>query len=258
MVDILKENIVKLEEQKQAVHQARWEVEQEFIKEMNEHFGRFFKGTVSEDITVDCTSSSIQFKKKNEEGTYDKEIFNLYLKENYFREGEPPYKGIELSYYTTSTNSDWEVQRLVNLGRVAEAFSKFKEQIVSDANKLRTVYLERIDKGNYWNDSYDIDKQISNIRNIIREQETNSIKERLFKDGVEFDKGVYIRFKFNFEPFLRSIKLVDINRSGKKATAVFTYVHGEHISREENVDVAKVTDQVLGYSKNIVQPETVE
>lgn len=258
MIDILKENIAKLEEQKQAVHEARWKVEQEFIKEMNEHFGKFFKDIVSEDVTVDCTSSAIQFRKKNEEGTYDREIFNLYLRENYDTREGLPYKGIELSYYTTSTNSEWELQRLVNLGRVAEALSKFKEQILNDANKLRTGYLERIEKGNYWNDSYDIDKQIQDIKKVIKEQEINSIRERLFKDGVEFKKGVCIKLKFNFEPYVKSIKLVDINRSGKKATAVFTYGHGEYSSKEENVDVVKVTDQVLGYSKNIVQPEMVE
>ena len=258
MLDTLNENIKQLEEQKQAVHHARWEVEQEFIKEMNEHFGKFFKGTVSEDVTVDCTSSSIQFVKRNEENTYDKELFSLYLKESYSSEQELPYRGIEINYYTTSTNSEWELQRLVNLGRVAEAFSKFKEQIINDANNLRIKYREEIDKGNYWRDSYDIDQQIQEIRRVIKEYETNQIKERLLKDGINFDKGVYIRLKFNFEPFIKDIKLIDINRSGKKATAVFTYVHGEHTFREENVDIVKVTDQVLGYSKNIVQPETVE
>lgn len=259
MIDILNEKIEELAKQKEAIRLARREVEQEFIKEMNEHFSKFFRGTVSEDVTVSCTSTSIQFQKKNEEGTYDKEMFNLYLKENYFsKEEQPPYRGLEISYYTTSTNSEWELQRLINLGRVAETFSKFKEEILADANNLRTTYLERIEKGNYWRDDYDLDKQIESIKKVIKEQETNSIREQLFKDGITFSKGVHVRLKFNFEPFIRTIKLVDLSRSEKKATAIFTYEHGNHTAREENVDVVKVTEQVLGYGKSIIQSETVE
>lgn len=258
MIDILNEKIEELTKQKEAVNHARWEVEQDFLKEMNEHFIEFFRGTVSEDITVSCTSSCIQFKKPNEEGTYDKELFNLYLKENYFGEKELPYKGVEISYYTTSTNSEWEIERLVNLGKVAEAFSKFKDQIVNDANNLRIIYRDKLEAGNYWRDSYDIEKQIQDIKKVIREQEVNSIKEQLFKDGVSFSKGAYMRFKFNYEPCIKSIKLIDLNRSGKKATAVFTFAQGDHISREENVDVVKVTEQVLGNRNLIIQPEAVE
>lgn len=258
MIDILNEKIEELTKQKQAIDHARWELEQEFLKKMCEHFSKFFRGTVAEDVKINCLTSSIQFHKLNEEGTYDKEMFNLYLKENYFGEKELPYRDVELSYYTTSTNSEWELQRVINLGKVAEALSKFKEQIVNDANNLRITYREDLEKGNYWKNVYDINKQIEDIKKVIKEQKVNSIREQLFKDGIQFSKGAYIRLKFNYEPCVKSIKLIDLNRSGKKATAVYTFIHGEHTSREENVDVTKVTEQVLGYSNIIVQPETVE
>lgn len=257
MIDLLNEKIEELTKQKEAINHAKWEVEQEFLKKMSEHFSKFFRGTVAEDVTVNCLSSSIQFHKLNEEGTYSKEMFNLYLKENYFRENEPPYRDVELSYYTTSTNSEWELQRLINLGKVAEVLSKFKEQIVTDANALRISHIEKLEKENYWKDVHDINKQIEDLKKVIKEQQINSIKEDLFKGGIQFSKGAYIRLKFSYEPCVKSIKLIDLNRSGKKATAVFTFMHGEHTSREENVDVTKVTEQVLGYSNIIVQPETV-
>lgn len=258
MIDILNEKIEELTKQREAINHARWGLEQEFLNKMSEHFSKFFRGTVAEDVKVKCISSSIQFHKLNEEGTYDKEMFNLYLKENYFGEKEPPYRDVELSYYTTSTNSEWELQRVINLGKVAEVLSKFREQIVNDANTLRISYREELDYGNYWRDIHDLNKQIEDIKKVIKEQEVNSIKEQLLKDGIQFSKGAYIRLKFNYEPCVKSIKLIDLNRSGKKATAVFTYTHGEHTSREENVDVIKITEQVLGYSNFIVQPETVE
>ena len=255
MIDILNEKIEDLTKQKGAIEHVRWEVEQEFLKEMSEHFSNFFRGTVTEDIKVTCLTSFIQFHRLNEEGTYDKEMFELYLKENYFGEKEPPYRDVELSYYTTSTNSEWELQRVINLGKVAEALSKRKEQILEDANNLRTSYKEKIEKGNYWKDVYDINKQIEDIKKVIKEQKVNSIKEQLFKDGVQFTKAAHIQLKFNYIPQLKGIKLAQVGKSGKKATALLTHFHGGYVSTEQNVDIVKVVEQVLGYSNIVAEPE---
>jgi hypothetical protein len=255
MIDILNEKIEELTKQKQAIDHARWELEQEFLKKMSEHFSKFFRGIVTEDVKINCLTSSIQFHKMNEEGTYDKEMFNLYLKENYFSEKELPYRDVELSYYTTSTNSEWELQRVINLGKVAETLSKFKEQIVTDANNLRISYREDLEKGNYWRDTYDINKQIEDIKKVIKEQKVNSIKEQLFKDGVQFTKAAHIQLKFNYIPQLKSIKLAEVGKSGKKATALLTHFHGGYVSTEQNVDVTKVVEQVLGYSNIVAEPE---
>jgi hypothetical protein len=56
----------------------------------------------------------------------------------------------------------------------------------------------------------------------------------LKNDGVEFEKGKNIQLKFNYSPSIKAIKLTDFSKSGKKATAVFTFAHGDHTSREEN------------------------
>ena len=74
----------------------------------------------------------------------------------------------------------------------------------------------------------------------------------------EFEKGKNIQLKFNYSPNVKAIKLVDLSKSGKKATAVFTFAHGDSTSREENVNVSSIIDQVYGLRNNIVQRTLAE
>ena len=135
----------------------------------------------------------------------------------------------------------------------------------SDNEEKSAEYLERdfkkylpkekIEKGNYWKDVYDINKQIEDIEKVIKEQKVNSIKEQLFKDGVQFTKAAHIQLKFNYIPQLKGIKLAQVGKSGKKATALLTHFHGGYVSTEQNVNVVKVIEQVLGYSNIVAEPE---
>ncbi len=51
--------------------------------------------------------------------------------------------------------------------------------------------------------------------------------------------------KYGFEPRITKLKLIDVSKSGKKATAVFELALGYHTSREENVNVERIVNQVV-------------
>jgi hypothetical protein len=79
----------------------------------------------------------------------------------------------------------------------------------------------------------------------------------LKSEGITFDRGCNIQLKFNYTPYIKSIKLIDLSKSGKKGTAVFEFQSG-HSSREENCNVSSIVDQVLGFAKNITQSVLAE
>lgn len=93
---------------------------------------------------------------------------------------------------------------------------------------------------------------------MIKVVEKEKIELDLKNEGVQFKKGKNVQLKFNYSPNIKSIKLVDLSKSGKKATAVFTFAHGDHTSREENVNVSSIIDQVYGLQDNIVQHTLAE
>jgi hypothetical protein len=106
--------------------------------------------------------------------------------------------------------------------------------------------------------------QMNLIGQAIRELDikiTAVKKERiefdLKSEGITFGVGCNIQLKFNYSPYIKSIKLVELSKSGKKGTAVFEFNSG-HSSREENCNVNSIIDQVLGFAKNIVQHTLAE
>jgi hypothetical protein len=190
--------------------------------------------------------------------SYKKELFNIYLRENWnFDEKKQSFNGVDLSYYTTSTKGvdSWELKRLQLLGVVAEIVLNHQERMLLRVNNVVLPFKEE------YNRVYD---QMNLIGQAIRELDikiTAVKKERiefdLRNEGITFGVGCNIQLKFNYSPYIKSIKLIELSKSGKKGTAVFEFQSG-HSSREENCNVNSIIDQVLGFAKNIVQPVLAE
>jgi hypothetical protein len=216
----------------------------------------FFEG-FSPEAYIEVTRGSVYFKMDHPDYTYKKELFNLYLRERYSNEGVR-FEGVDLSYYTTSTKGvdSWELKRLRMLGDLAEIVLKSQHDIIDAANNTINKFKEEYKE---------VDKQMQVIRSIIEElsNKISEVKKQkitfdLLNGGVEFSKGVEITLKFNYTVRIKSIKLIDISKSGKTATVVFEFLHHNQTSREENINVTKIIDQVLCYKDSIVQPILAE
>lgn len=244
-VQTLELGIENLQSQVQAIRSQRWELEQAFNEKLTTEMSRFFRGVVCEDIVVTATSHSISFNMLDDRN-YLKDIFQIYLRENYSIERELPYKGIELSYYTTSTNSEFELIRLENLGRVATVVKGMSNEILEKVNVLAVEFNNEIKEKGFYKQTSELENQISTLRSQIREIEIEEAKSKVFsEEGLSLEKARSVQMKFNYTPRIKNIKLVDVSKSGKKAKAVFTYAHGDHVSYEENVNVQKILEQVL-------------
>jgi uncharacterized coiled-coil protein SlyX len=215
----------------------------------------FFKD-FSEEVTVEVSRGSVYFKMAHPDYSYLKELFNLYLKENWnFEEKGFSYNGIDLSYYTTSTKGvdAWELRRLRMLGDLAEIVLNNQDKMLDAINSAVLPFKEEYDR--VYAQMNLIGKATKELNEKIAAVKKEKIEFDLKNGGVEFEKGVNIQLKFNYSPRIKSIKLIDLSKSGKKATAVFDFGHGNHTSREENVSVSSIIDQVLGFTKNITEKE---
>jgi hypothetical protein len=258
-VSILERKIEVLQEQKQKISSERWKCQERFQAALTRCFTKYSRGVVSEDVSIVCTNTTINFKMLDED-CREREIFQIYLRENYMikERSENAYRGIDLSYYTTSTNSDFELQRLGNLGRVATAVRVGKEGILDRANELAKIYDAELAVEKFFERENEVEKQISVFRDEISTLKKERIQCDLISGGVEFEKEAYIQLKFNYTPRVKSIKLVDVSKSGKKATAIFQFTHHNTTGREENVSVSSIIDQVYGLRENIVQHTLAE
>jgi len=209
------------------------------------------------EVEIEVLRGAVYFRMAHPDYSYKKELFNIYLRENWNDELEKSFNGVDLSYYTTSTKGvdSWELKRLQLLGVVAEIVLNHQERMLLRVNNVVLPFKEEFSR------VYD---QMNLIGKAIRELDVKILaikKERvefdLKSEGITFGVGCNIQLKFNYSPYIKSIKLVELSKSGKKGTAVFEFQSG-HSSREENCNVNSIIDQVLGFNKNIVQHTLAE
>ena len=211
-----------------------------------------FFADFNEGVTVEVHRGSVYFKMAHPDYSYLKELFNLYLREDWNEDG-PAFKGVDLSYYTTSTKGDdlWELERLFLLGKLAGVVRWKQDEIVDAANKAVAGFKEE------YRVAYQLQNMIKTAIGDIDVRVRQLIKQKvefdLKNDRVEFTKGVEVQLKYNYTPRIISIKLIDFSKSGKKATAVFLFAHGGSISREENCSVESIVEQVAHYYPNFAK-----
>jgi hypothetical protein len=253
-----------LEDQKAIFTAQREELENKrsdiYVREqeaISDALSPFFSDFTPE-VEIEVLRGSVYFRMAHPDYSYKKELFNIYLRENWnYEEKDKSFNGVDLSYYTTSTKGvdSWELKRLQLLGVVAEIVLNHQERMLLRVNNVVLPFKEE------YNRVYD---QMNLIGQAIRELDikiTAVKKERIEFDlkngGITFGVGCNIQLKFNYSPYIKSIKLVELSKSGKKGTAVFEFQSG-HSSREENCNVNSIIDQVLGFAKNITQSVLAE
>jgi len=219
---------------------------------MSDTLTPFFSDFTPE-VEIEVQRGSVYFKMVHPDYSYKKELFSIYLRENYnFDEKKQSFNGVDLSYYTTQTKGDnaWELKRLKLLGKLAEVVEDNSFSILYAVNNVVIPFKEEYDR--IYDQMSLVNQAIGDLDIKISSFKREKIEFDLKNEVIEFKETAYIDLKYNYTPRVKSIKLIDFSPSGKKATAIFTWEHGSQEGREEGVNVGKVINQVVGYSNIIV------
>ena len=220
----------------------------------------FFQDFTPE-VEIEVTRGSVYFKMAHPDCSYKKELFNIYLRENYASsiiDIEKSFTGVDLSYYTTSTKGvdSWELKRLQLLGFVAGIIYEDGDKMVNAVNQAVIPFKAEFTK--VFEEFTKVFEELQEVEELIRVVEKEKIQLDLKDEGVNFEKRRNIQLKYNYSPNVVWIKLTDVSKSGKKGTAVFKWALGGATSREENINVSSIIDQVYGLRKDIVQHTLAE
>jgi hypothetical protein len=259
-LNLLEDQKAILEAKKEVLENKRGDIyvrEQAALGEALAGFYGIFPG----DVEVEVTRGSVYFKMAHPEYSYKKELFNLYLRENWNFDGEENKKsftGIDLSYYTTSTKGVdlWELRRLQMLGKIAEVVYDKHDEIVDAVNNA--VIPFKAEFAEVFKEMQEVGSEIRGVEQLITFLEKEKIEMDLKGQGVDFEKGRQIQLKWNYSPTVVSIRLTDVSKSGKTCTAVFKWAHGGNASQEEKVNVDSIIDQVYSIRENIIQHTLAE
>jgi hypothetical protein len=213
------------------------------------------------EVEIEVTRGSVYFKMAHPDYSYKKELFNIYLVENWTFDGvenKKSFARVDLSYYTTSTKGidKWELKRLQLLGAVAEIVLEHQDRILDRVNHVVLPFKDEYDV--VFKELQEVGKEIGGVEQLITFLEKEKIEWDLKDEGVTFKNGRNIQLKWNYSPNVIWIKLTDVSKSGKTCTAVFKWAHGGNESREEKVNVESIIDQVYGLRNDIVQHTLAE
>ena len=173
-----------------------------------------------------------------------KDLFTISFYERYKQDTT-----FDLSYYTTSTNSDFELDRLMLLGKVAEVVKNSSKEILDEIARIKKEDLEESNELYTLQNNYS--KQISQYENAERENKKVELELLLrSEEGVSFSKELYLEVKRNFTARIKSIKITEVSKSRKTCTISFKYSYGDHTGVEERCNFDSIISQIMYHQKS--------
>ena len=218
-IEIIKKKIEKEQITLKKLRVKRHEVEKARIEKWSEMYSRYFKDAIMEGDEIEVSDSYVYFKRFHEDYNYGKEIISLNIRAKSWRDDEADT--IETSFYSTNDNSDFELKRMVTLGRVGMVILDFKDDIIAEYNSIKESFRDKLKKAG--SDVSHLDHEISKMSTEISRIEDQEVLDKLNSDGVEFEvdkEDLYslpsLSVRWNWEiRNIKKIKVLNETKSGK-------------------------------------------
>ena len=196
------------------------------------------------EVIVEVTRGSVYFKMSHPNLNYDKELFSLYLRENWsFDEKEKAFSSIDLSYYTTSTKGvdKWELNRLQLLGKAAEIVLNHQDRILDRVNN--TAIRFKAEFNNVFTQIQEVQKEIGEVKTQIQDVKSAQLLTELLNTGVSFDEDVYVELKRSDKRPSRFswIKVTEV----KGKTCTVSMKNESYTHSEDRVNLEKLVSRLV-------------
>ena len=191
------------------------------------HYKQMFAGALMEGDVVEKGYNGLYIKRKDPDGKYNKEIVGVSFATKDWRDEE--VDKIETSFYSTSENSEFELKRMITLGRVAMIILDFKDDIIAGYNQIREDFrpqllMERTKLGANNTAIGECEGEINAIRR-------NEIQSLLDGEGVVFSiteqshRNPRLEVRYNWDiRDIRMLKVISKTPSGLSAKIEVTRV----------------------------------
>jgi hypothetical protein len=236
-------NIEVLDSKIKELQTQEWETENNHNNIMTEFWNPILGqyGILDNGFYLECNRNYFNIKRKREGENYGREMITISSNERYIRSKDEKYvTDIQTSFYTTSENSIFELERMVVIGKVAQLLLEKNEELILQLNVLvknRSVELHDI-----FSVRWEYEKQVKELNKILSDLKIQEAMDKL-KEGVTFENitGPYprLRFRGNNEDAIRSLKIT--NLKGKSANIEY---------------ISNYTDRVLGDTIRVSNIET--
>lgn len=132
---------------------------------------------------IEISDNKIEFLRIDPERNYSKDVLTVYLRGESFRDTD--VTRLETSFYSTSENSEFELNRMILLGKTAEIIIDHRDDILAEWNFVTESYSGEINDAQ--KKVWDAKKLVSENDDKITTLENEMVKEKLFGEGIKFE-----------------------------------------------------------------------
>jgi len=236
---------------------------QERTDRYNEVIEEVFEGVFKESDTVNVSSST--WSRSIDVNVYRGEGHNEILRFNFRTSGyvDSPFDRIETGFYSTSAFSEFELERMITIGKVGSVLLNRGDEIrrllneVADSYKATLTAIER-----------ELSSANENLREILQEEtklRKKALMTKLEIEGIKFEfdeeswKEISFDIKFNWTVSnVTKVKLLSTSSSGKSARLEITrMIRDQDFNRvedtfEETVRMDKLEDFLRNNSSSMI------
>lgn len=220
-IEIIKKAIISNEKEIDKLKTKKRKVEESKTDALSRMYLKYFGECLVNDDTIEVSDTYCYFKRFDSDYNYHKEMLSISVRPLSWRNEEADK--IETSYYSTSTNNEFELKRMVLIGKVGQVILDFKDDIIAEYNSTRASFKDEI--SNFNKEIWALEKIVREMNSEINTIENNTLMKEVEGDGIEFkvdEENLYtlpdldIRFDWTVKN-IKKIKVTGKTKSGKSA-----------------------------------------
>ena len=228
-IELIKQVIEKKLESVKTLEEKRNNVRSDKTDALSRMYMQYFGDCLVNDDTIEVSDTYVYFKRFNPDYNYHKELISISVRPKSWRDEEAD--SIETSFYSTSSTNDFELNRMVMIGKVGQVILDFQDDIIAEYNYVQGEFKDKLSEFN--KEIWALEKKVKEMKSEIDTIEKNALLDKLEKDGLEFKvdesnlwslPDLDIRFDWNIKG-IRKVKVLGKTKSGKSADIEIETVH---------------------------------
>ena len=255
-VEIITQLIAAKETEKETAAAIVAELEQSRTDTLYDVVDGYFSGAFTLDdvyikkpSSAGYSSSSYEVKRPQKDSSYDKELMTIRFNKSW---NSSEYEKIETSMYSTSDNSQFELERIFTNGEVAKVLLDHGDDIIAEVNAVNELDSKEI------NDArtalYKIENDISSLKSEINDIQINQAETKLSGEGLVFGEGQKGAMDLRWDWTIRGInsaKILSKTASGKSCN-IEIQAYDNEPQVYEKVRMSNVEALLWQYRDNVI------
>lgn len=185
--------------------------------------------SIVEGVTIEASRDRVYFR-RDDQG-YQRDLISLYFRSKDYSSNVVDH--IQTSFYSTSSSSKFELERMVLIGEVGKMILEKGDSLLERYNHIILEDKDTLDSLN--KSIWSIESDVTRLNDQIKDIEKQQLLDRLEGEGIKLiyklDENTHlyrlpsIDLKFDYRiNGVKSIKILNKTKSGKSATVQVQYV----------------------------------